>query len=279
MKVFRYWKKVEGTLNIPGMPPQRATVYGASDLSWEDAEADAGKKLERIRERILGGRSLVSENYTAPIREEVLSSPGPGNIITRNRYGAQVLNSETLFFADVDDSCFRRRRPGWLGKLLGRREESVAEFRERILARTLEKLSDPLPPNAHIRVYRTRAGYRVLISGAELAPGSPAAAKLLKKLRSDRLYTMLCARQQCYRARLSPKPSRIGVKTPRLNYPYAPESLPELEKWLREYEEKSARCAVCRLVKTLGEPPLKSARSMIQAHDAACRTDSDLPLA
>lgn len=279
MKLFRYWRKVEGMLDIPGMPPQRTTVYGASDISEADAECQAAGKLRLIQERILGGGSFDSENYTAPIREEILSVAAPGNVITRNRYGAQVLNSETVFFADVDDSSFRRRRPGWLGRLLGRREESVDEFRERLLDRILRRLSGSVPENAHVRIYRTRAGYRIMITGAELPPGSRSAAALLRKLNADWLYTMLCAKQQCYRARLSPKPYRIGLKTPRLNYPYPADAMPALENWLREYESRSGGYAVCRLIKTLGGQPLKSAREIINEHDSRCRVDAKLPLA
>ena len=51
-----------------------------------------------------------------------------------------------------------------------------------------------------MRVYRTAAGLRVLVTGAGAPPRSDRARELLTELSADPLYVELCATHDCYRA-------------------------------------------------------------------------------
>jgi hypothetical protein len=63
------------------------------------------------------------------------------------------------------------------------------------------------------RLYRTPAGLRLMATHAPLLPQDPAVAQALQALGSDPIYTAMCLKQQCFRARLTAKPWRIGVHT------------------------------------------------------------------
>ncbi len=90
-----------------------------------------------------------------------------------------------------------------------------------------------------IRVYETHSGIR-LILGIQMAdPGSPESRKLLRSFHADRLYVDLCARQNCYRARLTPKPYRIKMKSMRLRYPYEEKDREPIDAWVKEYTARS----------------------------------------
>lgn len=280
MKIYRHWVRCRETFRI-GDVPKDFVIYGASNLSEADALEDARRKTAQIRERINGiPGSGIPEDYEVSIREEILNELQPGNIVTRNRYGAEVLNSETILFADADDICFRlRRRPGFFGRLFGKKEESLAEYAENILKELCDSIRPEWKEKGTIRVYRTKKGWRILLAGLQADPGSDEGNCILRRLHSDWIYTTLCEKQRCCRARLTPKPSRIGVKTLKLSYPYEKDFLPQFEAWKREYREKSGKYAVCHLVRTFGVPPSEADRKIIEYHDAVCRSETDLPLA
>jgi hypothetical protein len=61
------------------------------------------------------------------------------------------------------------------------------------------------------RLYRTHHGWRVMLVGAGITPDSDRMHDLFKALHADALYESLCERQQCWRARLTPKPYRVGI--------------------------------------------------------------------
>lgn len=58
-------------------------------------------------------------------------------------------------------------------------------------------------------VYRTSAGFRLIVQGKGFTPGSPETRKLMRRFGADYLYATLCDAQKCFRARLTPKPYRI----------------------------------------------------------------------
>ena len=114
MKLYRHW--VERTCEIAG------TTFRFRDGSNESAAA-AEEKIDRRVEllRRTEGRDLSDEEsaavhealldiggrredggYESAICEEILEEPDARNAVTRNRYGAEVLNSEGACFLDVD---------------------------------------------------------------------------------------------------------------------------------------------------------------------------------
>ncbi|GAA4389769.1 hypothetical protein GCM10023153_06330 [Ornithinibacter aureus] len=135
-------------------------------------------------------------------------------------------------------------------------------------------------PELGVRVYRTAAGLRVIVTGAQAPPMSPRARDLLTELSSDPLYVELCATHDSYRARLTPKPFRVDWGAPSWRWPFADERARQgHEEWLAQYRQKCDGYAVCRLVSASGAIPTVDEQRLIALHDARCRVGSGLPLA
>lgn len=188
-----------------GGVPQPTRVYGYSNESPEEARRLADRLLADVQKRIDGGR-VDWEYDSKPIREEIVRELSPQNIVTRNRYGAEVLNSENLVFVDIDGF-----RPvpllAGLGLLLtGRRRPAPEEWALGLIRKAAAR---PEYASCLIRVYRTSAGFRLIVQGKGFTPGSPETRKLMRRFGADYLYATLCDAQKCFRARLTPKPYRI----------------------------------------------------------------------
>lgn len=130
-------------------------------------------------------------------------------------------------------------------------------------------------PDCHMRVYRTTMGYRVLFMDNVYDPSSEMAQSLLSSLDSDRLYMQMCKNQQCFRARVSPKPWRIGLDRIRPRpgiWPVNPERMPERKEWVEQYAYKSMQYSVCTLVTTLGSDIVNPKAEKVRVlHDELCR--------
>ena len=140
-------------------------------------------------------------------------------------------------------------------------------------------------PDWHLRIYRTPAGLRVLAMHRTFQPDDADAALLFSALQADHLYTVMCKVQRCFRARLTPKPWRIGIDQ-RIRPPVAAWSaeqanLPERLQWIVGYEQRSSGHAACRYLGALGDTARidPKAEHVCALHDAMARADSDLPLA
>jgi hypothetical protein len=253
-----------------------------------------------------------------PIREQVLARHGE-TVITRNSYGAQCLNTPDALFADIDFQ--EEPEPGfvlpvtgvlvlagaWLGKSLAGwglallfmfiallASWSVAKglmaMRRRAsggpeqLALTRLKQFLQTHRDWQLRLYRTPAGFRTLAMHRRFATDDPEVAAFFRAVRADKVYARMCERQRCFRARVSPKPWRIGLSShlkPRPGvWPVDPERWPERLLWIADYEQRATVFASCRYLETLGEgaaaPDLEAVREL---HDRLCRAESELPLA
>jgi len=84
----------------------------------------------------------------------------------------------------------------------------------------------------------------------------PAVAAFFDALGVDRVYRQMCVNQDCFRARVGPKPWRVGVSghiRPRPGvWPVAPERMAERQAWIRHYESVAAGFASCRFLEALG---------------------------
>ncbi|MBP5226691.1 MAG: hypothetical protein J6336_04840 [Kiritimatiellae bacterium] len=262
-------------------------------------EPDPGKTAIRaLRERFhkqlteLFGNRAADGTYEQPICEEILRRIDPRNVITRNRYGAEVLNSETVCFLDIDDgadaiqSCIL----GCLGAIfilpflvlgdlfgLG---GNVPHDGRKLFARLRRLIREPATADLAFRLYRTAAGYRVIVNGAGLAPDSERFNLLVKRLHVDPLYAILCRKQRCFRARLTPKPHRLRQK--QLLYPSAarypitdPALRAAVDAWLPAYTERCRRYAVCRFLGEVGTP---FRNPIVTLHDEATGALSNRPL-
>lgn len=275
----------------------------------------AGEPLRRREARIAyGGEDGV------PIREQIVSRHAADTVITRNSYGALCLNSPDVLFADIDfdlprDGCLI---PGtlmfglwlmaaavgwwWQSWLLGiacaialpysvnrlllvlhrRRHARDGGPERRALDRVRAFAASHL--DWQLRLYRSPAGFRLMAVHRTFDPQEPAVAACFEALGVDPVYRRLCLTQNCFRARLTAKPWRIGIRR-RIRPSYAawsPEQaqLPERLSWIAEYEGASSDYAACRFVQAFGEAAADPRAEQVRAlHDAMCRADSALPLA
>lgn len=267
MRIPRFWHRLEADLIVDGHV-QRSGFLGHSEHSDEEARQHALDRVRVVQARIDANDGRRHENYEVAIREEILDELSAEAIVTRNRYGAEVLNCARLVIIDVD-------RPPDLGfwkALFGREKRSP---KQRMLEHIRMAIRARPGPYDH-RVYETRNGYRVIVVGADLPPADDRVRALFAAMNCDPVYALLCRRQDCYRARLTPKPSRIRQKAIQLKYPYTPEKAQALHDWLPDYNALSERFAVCRLVEVIGRD---DPDRIVRYHDQRTRACSDLPLA
>ncbi len=254
-----------------------------------------------------------------PIREEVLSRHGDA-VITRNEYGARCLNTPDVLFIDIDfddpgpDARLRRAvryplllaavvvgfamRSAWWGiaaaliaLVLAHWLTQRIHHRQRMRdggpeARAQRRIDAFVQTHAHwhLRQYRTPNGFRLLALHRTFDPREPEVKACFDALEADRVFALMCERQHCFRARLSPKPWRIGIGEhlrPRPGvWPINPERLPDRERWVTHYERVAEGYAACRFLRTYGAGPVDArADEVRRLHDDLCRAESGLPLA
>ncbi len=287
------------------------------------AQQRTQEALEAILSGAQLPRRELRTNYGiagVPIREQIVARHGDV-VITRNSYGALCLNTPDVLFADVD---LEPRPAGfalplwatalaaavgyaagvtlsnWLmGAVLALaavialnmivlRLRRAAFDREggadgRALARVEAFAAQH--PDWHLRLYGTPAGLRVLVMHRLFDPQDDDVAMLFSSLATDHLYAVMCKVQHCFRARLTPKPWRIGmggrIRPPSAAWSAEQATLPERLAWIADYERKAQGYAACRYVRAYGDttkvdPQAERVRAL---HDEIARTGSDLPLA
>jgi hypothetical protein len=140
-------------------------------------------------------------------------------------------------------------------------------------------------PDWGLRVYQTPAGLRLMATHRRFDPGEPAVAEFFDAVQADPLYVTMCKNQQCFRARLSAKPWRIGMRDrlrPRPGiWPVNPERLPERNAWLTLYDARASTFAACRFERALGNPAVApDVAAVIDLHDSTARAlQAELALA
>lgn len=296
--------------------PEDAQAHADSRVREALDRVLAGEALPR-RERRLAYNGAEG----VPIREQIVQREGDC-VISRNGYGALCLNTPNVLFADIDFDTSPSMRQllvvsvllcavacagfgfgldmGLFGALaagacvalalghalsvrlhraklaLGGGAENIA--RKRVIAFLAQH------PDWRLRVYRTPAGLRLLALHRLFDPREPAVSSAFEALGVDPIYARMCRNQNCFRARVSPKPWRLGLK--RLRAPYSaawrPEhaDLPARRAWIADYERASAGFAACHYVETLGQGRVDAAAEQVKRlHDWLCQAERDLRLA
>lgn len=260
------------------------SAWGWSDESLEQAGDDGEGRVGRIVEWLRGGaqgdRELGSYGYPdRPMREPVLREFHSGGelvaVVSRNSYGCEVLNTSQAFFVDVDVP------PPGLFAAIAALFRGGRNFEQALLAKVDGWVADE--PQWGWRVYRTRAGFRLLATQAPISPDDPDCGRAFELFGADRLYRRLCENQQCFRARLTPKPWRCGIEkqaeVARWPWPDA-EAEAVFHEWLRRYESSTAGKATCRLIGTVGNGVIHPAlEQLVEVHDEVTRATSRLQLA
>jgi hypothetical protein len=163
-----------------------------------------------------------------------------------------------------------------LGGLFGGKKPSPeAEALER-----LKQWAARRPDNG-VRVYRTAAGLRGLVTSYPFHPADGEAQDILRSLGSDPLYITLCRVQESFRARLTPKPWRCGLPNPPGVYPRTPpEAEGRFQQWLQRYQASITQYAVCRFIAHYGDTRIHPEVAPIVAlHDKHALATRELPLA
>jgi hypothetical protein len=281
----RYWAKasVEGPCEIGDKV--NVTAWGWSDVSTDDALARGTARAQTALAHLPANtkrdsRAAYYENR--PFREPVLQDHSKGPIkalISRNSFGCEVLNTDCAAFADID---FNPPQTGLFASLFGGRKKA-AEAQAAWETQTLEKLRQwqRVNPSWSFRVYRTAGGLRLLRTSGLLQADSFEAKAWLEAVGSDPLYLRLCKTQKSFRARLTPKPWRCGLRQLSVHFPWAEKSeQAELEKWLTNYRPKCASFAVCELLETMGaDRPVRELEPILALHDERTSVGKGLPLA
>jgi hypothetical protein len=282
MIIPRYWAKE--TLTVPGKKgkPIPLACWRWSNDSQEDARRQAAAAIQTLALRFQSGQPLDRYSYgMRPLREEIIQ-PIPGAqekevaVITRNAYGALVLNTERVMFADID---FPQQKTSLAAGLVRLFSSAKPAFE----VDALKRIEDWIVryPGIGLRVYQTAAGLRCLFTSHIFDPTQSSTVEMLRGIGSDPLYVNLCRGQQCFRARLTPKPWRIGLRGQPPNYPR--QDIRQEEKyarWLSAYQSATPRFTVCRLIKQLGDQASHpEAARIVQVHDQIACANPQLKLA
>jgi len=286
----------------------------------ENADQRAAEALERVLsgENLDRRERKVPYNGAdgVPIREEIVSRHGE-TVITRNSYGALCLNTPNALFADVDFAlgascslgcviilillavavtvgwitsslpfgiilCFVALAAAWpitsLQHRLFQRMQGGAETAAR--ARVARFAAQH--PEWSLRIYRTPAGLRILDTHAPFLPTDAIVQAFFADIGTDPIYVRMCLNQQCFRARVSPKPWRIGIDRHIKSgvWPVHPDRLPVRQEWITAYERAAKDFAACEYVDSIGSGVIHpEIASVVRLHDDFSRGDSGLPIA
>lgn len=269
MKIAKYWSKQYLDFDNPPHPPAQLVFWGMSEHSEQDAAANAQNQLQRWAQQLREGIS-ISRNYQLDmqeIREELIEDillPDGTRIgaITRNAYGALVLNTEYLLIVDIDTPApgLWRRILAWFGLSFPSKARVI---------QTLEHIQQQ-QPEITLRIYETFAGLRVFLIHQSFKHDSEQARQWLSRLGADKRYKKLCELQQCYRARLTPKPWRCAITYPPTNSYPRENALTQqrFANWIKRYEANSSQFSAVHLIKQLGRPAQDMIiRQLIEVHD------------
>jgi hypothetical protein len=131
-----------------------------------------------------------------------------------------------------------------------------------------------------VRVYRTAAGFRLLATGRTYDPGSSEAESVMRVVGADPSFVQLCKVQDSFRARLTPKPWRIGQSAPPGDFPREGRQQQAFDEWLRRYDRAAASSATCRFIESIGGDSVHPDVTPILAlHDEQTKATTTLPLA
>jgi len=287
MKIPKFWARATAETTPPRGGPVRFSCWRSSDTSEAVAHQSALAAARRILDAFLHGKRLDRYEYgCVALREAVLNQVEGTDgrllaVVTRNGYGSVVLNTERVMFVDIDfpDSTGDGKK-SLFKSLFGRKQTSPEQEKE-ALARVAVDQFITANPSWGMRLYRTFAGLRAIVTHDLMDSQSAATLDVLKQLGSDPLYIKLCKAQECFRARLTPKPWRCGCIPNPLRHPITDAKLLVwYERWKEDYESRQAQFATCRLLGPLGNPFVHpEVVRIVELHDFTTRSNEALPLA
>jgi hypothetical protein len=284
MIIPKFWAKTEQTVTGPQKKFFIRSWQG-SDVSVEDARGKAAVRAQEVAQKIALGEPLDRYGYCdRPLREEIKEAVqnrfrDEVGIVTRNAYGALVLNATGAMFIDIDiPNIHKPEKRG----LFGSKKESFSLDPYMPAIHDVETWTGKHPEYG-IRIYATFAGLRCLILNTVFKPKGDHASDIMRDLKSDPLYLRLCIAQECFRARLTPKPWRCGMHQPTgaMRFPREnPQAEEAFREWEKRYEAASTKFASCSFVKQIGSRNVHpDVETILEYHDRVTRAESNLPLA
>jgi hypothetical protein len=281
MRFAKFWAFTRLPVSRPGFDCDSVKLWGASNKSIEAAVATAERRAGQLRSFFQGAASAQQDYdyWNDFIREEVLEeiTSDTGQllgVVTRNHYGAEILNTTAVLFGDIDVA---RREPGFISKLcarLGLPIKNKAYYVQRL--ETYQRQH----PELTISLFETCAGLRFVVTSQTLTPSDSFTQSMFSELGVDKLYQKLCLRQNCFRARLTPKPWRIKLERPATRFPrdLATEQ-PSFERWLKGYQQASADYGVVKQIQQWGNQSVPADIKKILGVHARCISKHNQPLA
>ena len=269
-----------GRLQVLARGWSNQSIEDAHQLGRQIAARLAGALASGQIER---GRYLYGQRpLPEPIlREFANADANPAGVVSRNCYGAVVLNTRDLMFVDIDRDDQPAPGGGLLSSVISlfRQPELIPSQPASKVVAEVQRVAESNHLSA--RVYKTAAGYRAIITNHRYEPGSSTSEALLNQFSSDPLYIRLCKMQESFRARLSPKPWRCGLSTPPVSFPFTtPQEQAKFQDWQRRYSDAAAKYATCRYLTSIGGVRIDPAfEELIQYHDQETKANSPLPLA
>ncbi len=284
MKIPPFWSKVKYEHVAQNGKKYWFFANGWSFESLSSAKEDALKRAKRNMQIFFSGEQRARGGYylDRPIREEIIDeliiAGEQVAVITRNGYGAAVLNAAKTMFVDIDFTQKPKKPTGFLAALFGRNSSEESNEEEQ-----LDNVAQwaNLNPNHSFRLYKTAAGLRLLFTGKTYDPASDEVKIIMQSLAADPLYMQLCKSQECFRARLTPKPWRINYWTPPNKFPFLrPQYEEQNRKWEKKYAEKIEKYQTAKFIQEFGQPDYtQQAKAIVAYHDELCRVNDKKPLA
>ena len=311
MKIPRYWASDRQSAQDPNGKPLWFNCWRWSETSLDEARQLAQAKAQELVWKVQNGWILDRYSYgDRPVREEIKQSITTHDgrevgIITRNPYGALVLNSANAMFIDIDleqnaPPQDQQQSPALdlneianslvsgFKSLFGGGQQQPAQPppRPAPLSRAdscIQRIEDVARrhPDLDIRIYRTFAGFRCLITNYTFDPSNVVTTDILRDIGADPLYMKLCRTQDSFRARLTAKPWRCGAHRPPSRFPWADRGQEATYRnWEQQYQSIASRYATCKLVKQIGGGRVHpDVAPILGTHDQLACSQHDLSLA
>jgi hypothetical protein len=214
--------------------------------STAEAQSLANQAAQQLADHFRGG-GVPQKHHgyypNRPFREPVLREikNGAGEVaavVTRNSYGCVVLNTARVMFVDVD--LPEPKPAGGLWKKLFGKPEVAPPGNPQAEAIAKAEAWTRNHPDWGWRIYRTRAGLRLLATHALFDPEIAVSDGVFEALGADPLYRRLCKTQKCFRARLTPKYWRCRGNRPPARWPFEDEKAERrFNKWQTEPDFRS----------------------------------------
>ena len=280
----RYWHRS----STSATNPENGAQWPLNAWGWDDHSEAAAKELseKRLAGALEGLKKGIQPQGNSwyqyedrPLREErieeISGESGLSAVVTRSKSGPLILNTAAVMFVDIDLPDPQATMRGCLSVLFSNKGSPSAGGPRKETLSNIENVAAG-QSGLSARCYETPAGFRLLVTHKPYDPKSTESTELLQAFGADPLFTRLCERQSCYRARLTAKPWRLGMTTAPACWPVPDDLMTRQTEWLQSYASTCTGTAACRFLKTVGSSSevCDEAQMVVKIHDGlACTGD------